>query len=169
MVSYKFLDAALNGKISPSILSKMNLYQIPGAILNDAAKYLRMYPLDNLLRHMTTPNANGDYEFLGIPAGNCILLGQDGCLIPEYKPYICAMFPFYFYKLQAHFNYVCPGCDGLEGDLAQREAAGKMIVTFYLEADRHQHEYASMLRQINEKYHPKTIRVKSYYPHFKTE
>lgn len=164
MVSYAFLDATLKNKIPENALQQMLIFRIPAQIIDDAAKYLRMYPIDNLLKHMTILSSDGYYEYLSLPDGKCIFLSPRGCLIPEYKPYICAMFPFYVYKLQTHFNYACPASDKIENDLPVRECIGQLIVNYILYAEAHKEQYSIALEKIKQKYKLKVVEVLSYYP-----
>jgi Fe-S-cluster containining protein len=164
MLSYEFLEAIEANKIPEKIIQQMIIYKIPAQTLDAAAKYLRMYPVDNLMRHMTTLDPEGYYEFMSLPKGKCTLLGPSGCQFLEFKPYICAIFPFYIYKLQPYYSYGCVACDKIENDILVRESAGRLIIHYIIAAEQHKEQYRPTLERIKQNYCLKVVEVQSYYP-----
>jgi Fe-S-cluster containining protein len=164
LCGYDLVKDITHGVISPELVKLTKIYRVPKNLLDDAAKFFRMFPTDNLLKYMTLPQPDGSYEFLVTGSGRCTFLGPRGCIISQSKPLACALFPYYVYKLQLHFNYSCPGADRVEIDLPIREQLGKMISQFLVDADRQKTAYRNELDIIKQKFALAVVQYERYYP-----
>jgi Fe-S-cluster containining protein len=111
-----------------------------------------MYPIDNFLRHMTNPTAEGVFQLLVTDSGKCNFLGDKGCVLGDVKPLVCGIFPFMLYKLQLHYNYCCPGADNMECDCEIRESLGILLSQFLINSEKHKEDYGRELKEIQKKY-----------------
>lgn len=156
LCAFNCISEINQNKIPDDIIKRLVIYSVPDSQMDHYAKYLRMFPLTNLLRHMTIPDKNGKYEFLAIPPAvidKCPFLSPCGCNPPDIKNYICGIYPFYVHKLQFHSDYNCPWLDNLneEDDVKYREIVGKYIVDYLFFSENHKTEYALLLNQIKQK------------------
>jgi len=149
---YNLFEGIQNGKLSAEEIQKLLVFRVPEHILDDAAKNWGMFPLDNLLRHLTVRSDDGFWEFVALPSGTCPFLGEKGCRHPECKTYECGIYPFYVYKLELRYDYRCPYCDSIEEDCQIRSIVGKFISDFLLFSDKNKEEYAANLLNLKQKY-----------------
>lgn len=85
--------------IPPEICQRFVLYRIHQKFTDEAALRWWHLPDSNLLTEMTILK-DEFYEILAIPKtrGNCPLLGSNGCLFPDAKPFNCEIFPFFMQR-----------------------------------------------------------------------
>ena len=84
-------------------------------------------------------------------------------MVKDSKPLTCAIFPFYLYKFQLHFNYCCPAADHIENDLPIREQLGTVISRFLIDAVQHKQKYREDLERIKVMYQIPVVEYKDYY------
>jgi Fe-S-cluster containining protein len=151
--SYNTLLEALNGRIPEATIRKMVIYRVREEDLDRMARRWILHPFVNLLQYIT-PVENGERRVLALPAvrDNCIFLTEKGCAYPDAKPFECAIYPFYIYKLKLETDYECDYARDLADDEPDRENLSRYMADHLLFCEKNSLSYLRDLKILKNRY-----------------
>ncbi|MHA1776979.1 MAG: hypothetical protein DRO88_11710 [Promethearchaeia archaeon] len=148
------------------LLTDIVIYEVKSHDLNAASKTWQHWFGNNLLIDLTVPDQKGIYQIAALPKtrGKCPFLFPDGCLLQDYKPLTCKLFPYVWFQNNLMITSVCPlhNQNSENGSLSKNEIEQieNIVKEYKILANKYKKYYPNLLAKLQNHFDWRMVRFK---------